>query len=123
MKTYNLFFLVIACVFSGSCFAQSKVVAAVDPNHAKETVSIDVVDTYERIMDKGYKSPDMLRKVGDRHYFGGNLTLAAKWYSELFNATTDLEAVYYFRYGQSLLAIGEVEKGNEMIKIFKSKNL
>ena len=90
----------------------------------KEYVNIDVIDTYERVMDKGFKSVTMMTKVADRHFFEGDLVLAAKWYTELFNATTsELEAVYYYRYGQSLIATGQVEKGNAMMKIFESKSL
>lgn len=87
-------------------------------------VDIDVVGTYERIMDKGYKSVAMITKVADRHFFDGDLVLAAKWYTELFNTTTsELEAVYYYRYAQSLLAVGQIKKGNEMMRIFESKSL
>lgn len=89
----------------------------------KDFVSIDVVGTYERIMDKGYKSFDMLLKVADKHFFEGNLVLAAKWYTELFNTNPDLEAVYYYRFAQSLLATGQIAKGNEMMRIFETKSL
>lgn len=90
----------------------------------KDFANIDVIDTYERVMDKGYKSIVMLTKVADRHFFEGDLVLAAKWYSELFNTTkTELEAVYYYRYGQSLLATGQIQKGNEMMKLFEVKSL
>lgn len=89
----------------------------------KDYVNIDVVGTYERIMDKGYKSVDMIIKVADRHFFEGDLVLAAKWYTELFNNKSDLDAVYYYRYGQSLIAVGQVAKGNEMMKIFETKSL
>lgn len=90
----------------------------------KDFANIDVIDTYERVMDKGYKSVVMLTKVADRHFFEGDLVLAAKWYSELFNTVkTDLEAVYYYRYGQSLIATGQTQKGNEMMKIFEAKSL
>lgn len=97
--------------------------SAVATERKTEYVNIDVVSTYERVMDKGYKSVLMLTKVADRHYFDGDLVLAAKWYTELFNSTTALEAVYYYRYGQSLIATGQKEKGNEMMKIFESKSL
>jgi hypothetical protein len=90
---------------------------------ARPFVTIDVVGTYERVMDKGYRSVDMLTKVADRHFFDGNLILAAKWYSELFENKTDLGAVYYYRYAQSLLGVGETVKGNEMMKIFETKSL
>ena len=88
----------------------------------EKTVKINILSTYERIMQKGYKTQDMLRKVADSRFFEGKLVIAAKWYSELFALATDLETVYYYRYAQSLKSIGEIEKANEMIKIFKSKD-
>lgn len=98
--------------------------AAPTASVGKDHVSIDVVSTYERIMDKGYKSVDMLIKVADRHFFEGDMVLAAKWYTELFNNNTDnLEAVYYYRYAQSLISVGQKEKGNAMMKIFETKSL
>jgi hypothetical protein len=89
----------------------------------RDYVNIDVIDTYERIMDKGYKSVAMIIKVADRHFFDGDLVLAAKWYNELFSNTKDLEAVYYYRYAESLKAVNQLEKANEMMKIFETKSL
>ncbi len=89
----------------------------------KDFINIDVVGTYERIMDKGYKSVVMLTKVADRNFFEGDMESAAKWYGELFAITKDLEPVYYYRYGQSLVSIGQTQKGNELIKIFKARTL
>jgi hypothetical protein len=86
-------------------------------------VKIDVLGTYERIMDKGYKTVDMIIKVGNGHFFAGDLVLAAKWYDELFAIKTDLEAVYYYRYAQSLKAVKQFEKAKEMMKIFETKSL
>lgn len=86
-------------------------------------VKIDIMSTYERVMDKGYKSVDMLKKVSDSHYFNGDLELSAKWYGELFSTTSDLDAVYYYRYAQSLMAVNQTDKANEMMKLFESKSL
>lgn len=90
----------------------------------RDRVNIDVIGTYERVVDKGYKSVVMITKVADRHFFEGDLVLAAKWYNELFEANpTDLQAIYYYRYAESLKAVGQTTKSNEMMKIFESKNL
>ncbi|MGV3696480.1 hypothetical protein [Flavobacterium sp.] len=89
----------------------------------RQFVDIDVVDTYQRVINKGYKSIPMITKVADRHFFDGDLELAAKWYGELFAAKSDLEAVYYFRYAQALKAVNQPEKAAEMMKIFESKSL
>ena len=88
-----------------------------------KNVKIDVLATYERIMEKGYKNVDMITKVGNSHFFAGDLVLAAKWYDELFAIKTDLEAVYYYRYAQSLKAVKQFEKANAMMKIFETKSL
>lgn len=89
----------------------------------KEFVTIDVGGTFERILEKGYQSVDMLKKVGDRRFFGGDLKISAKWYSQLFAMTKDLDSVYYYRFAQSLKSIGELEKASEMMKLFESKSL
>ncbi|MDI1317004.1 hypothetical protein [Flavobacterium sp.] len=88
-----------------------------------KNVKIDILATYERIMDKGYKNVDMITKVGNSHFFAGDLVLAAKWYAELFAVKTDLEPVYYYRYAQSLKAVKQFEKANAMMKIFETMSL
>ena len=86
-------------------------------------VTVNMVDTYEKVIDKGYKSIDMLKKVADRFYFEGNLSAAAGYYTQLFEEAKDLEVIYYYRYAQSLKAINENEKANTLMKRFKSETL
>lgn len=86
-----------------------------------KSLSIDVVKTYAKVLDKGYKSVEMLTKVGDRAYFDGDLAIAAKCYSELFSMTKNLDPVYYYRYAQSLKAINQIDKADEMMKLFENK--
>lgn len=84
-------------------------------------ITVDVVNTYAKVLDKGYKSIDMLTKVADRAYFDGDLVNAAKYYSELFSMSEKLESMYYYRYAQALKGIGQMDKADEMIKLFESK--
>lgn len=86
-------------------------------------ITVNMVDTYEKVIDKGYKSVDMLKKVADRFYFEGNLTAAAGYYTQLFDQAKDLDVIYYYRYAQSLKAINENEKANTLMKRFKSETL
>lgn len=37
---------------------------------------IDAIKTYERIYEKGFKSPDMLLKIGNAYYFNAELEKA-----------------------------------------------
>jgi hypothetical protein len=87
----------------------------------KTSIKINILNTYERVLNKGYKSVEMLKKVADRSFFDDDLIMAAEWYCQLFEITTDLEPVYYYRYAKSLMAINQMEKANEMMKLFENK--
>lgn len=86
-----------------------------------KTVYIDLLQTYERVLEKGYVSIDMLKRVANGRYFDGDFAISAKWYTKLFAMTTDFEPVYYFRYGKSLEAVGQKDKAREMYAIYEAK--
>ncbi|MBS7255078.1 tetratricopeptide repeat protein [Flavobacterium branchiicola] len=97
----------------------------VEVAHVKEApkyIDIDISRTYEKVLDKGYKSPDMLRKVADKSYFDGDMDEAAKYYGELLNMTPNMESIYYYRYAEALKATNQTDKANEMMVLFESKN-
>jgi len=82
---------------------------------------IDVLKTYERVAEKGYKSVDLFQKLGNSYYSFSELEKAAKWYGELFAMTSDLEPEYYNQYAQSLIFIGQNVKANEVLEKLKQK--
>lgn len=82
---------------------------------------IKVVNTYERLAEKGYKSEDLFQKLGNSYYFNGELDKAAKWYGELFTMNQEQESEYCYRYAQSLKSIGQNDKANEMLEVFHKK--
>lgn len=92
------------------------------PLEKKKYVNVDILGTYERVLDKGYKSLDMFKRVADKRFFSGDLIVAVKWYSELFAMTTDLDPVYFYRYAESLKSVGLVAKAIEMMTIFEDKS-
>lgn len=98
---------------------QLKVIENLNPNNGVEY--IDIIKTYERVYKKGYKSIEILKRLGDAYYFEEKLEKAAKLYEELFAMTTDLDAEYYFRYAYSLKFINKKDKSNAMMKIFIQK--
>lgn len=85
------------------------------------SVRIDLVNTYERVLEKGYESADLIKKVADARFFDGDLEIAEKWYTKLFKLTTNLEDVYFYRYAQSLKSVNQFEKAKEMMAIFESR--
>ncbi|MES2241010.1 MAG: OmpA family protein [Bacteroidota bacterium] len=83
---------------------------------------IDAIKTYERMFERGYKSPDMLLKLANAYYFSGDLENAAKYYKELFASETVFTPECYYRYAQSLKSIKEYAKADEMMAKFNKEN-
>jgi tetratricopeptide (TPR) repeat protein len=81
-------------------------------------IYVYMIKIYERVAEKGYKSVDLFQQLGNAYYYNAEMTKAAKWYGKLFAMTQDLAPEYYYRYGHSLKAIGEIDKANEMLKKF-----
>lgn len=123
MKNYLVVYMIMISIFSCAIYSQNEKKVIV-PNKNKTNYSdIDPLKTYERVIEKGYKSADMLKKIGNAYYFNEELDKAAKCYQELFsmNTITDLEPEYYFRYARSLKSINKNDEANEMMKIFNQK--
>jgi outer membrane protein OmpA-like peptidoglycan-associated protein/tetratricopeptide (TPR) repeat protein len=83
---------------------------------------VDAIKTYERLFDKGYKTPETLQKLGNAYYFKADLEKAAKYYGELFALTENVEPEYYYRYAQSLKAVKDYTKADQMLEKFNQKN-
>ncbi|MCC9065868.1 OmpA family protein [Flavobacterium piscisymbiosum] len=119
MKNYILLCLIIIC-FSSESYAQDSKVAAGDKKYDNYAY-IDAIKTYERVAEKGYKSEDMFRKLGNSYYFNSDFDGAAKWYGELFAMNTAVEPEYYYRYAQSLKSTGQIDKANKILGEFNAK--
>jgi len=117
----RIIYLVVACIASMSMSGQKLKEAKAEQQYDKFAY-VDAIKTYERIFAKGYKSQEMLQKLGDSYYFKADLDNAAKWYSELFAFTQDVEPEYYYRYAQSLKAIKDYKKADEMLVKFNQKS-
>ena len=119
MKKYILLCLIIIC-FSFDSYAQNSKTAAGDKKYDSYAY-IDAIKTYERVAEKGYKSEDMFKKLGNSYYFNSDFDGAAKWYGELFAMNTSVEPEYYYRYAQSLKSTGQIDKANKILSEFNAK--
>lgn len=117
----KIIYLVLLAFTTATIYSQSGKVKKAEKEYDKYAY-IDAIKTYERIYEKGYKSPDMLQGLGNAYYFNGELEKSAKWYGELFAMTEDLEPEYFYRYSQSLRAIKEYEKADAMMVKFNAKS-
>jgi outer membrane protein OmpA-like peptidoglycan-associated protein len=96
-------------------------VAAADKKYDRFSY-IDAIATYERVAEKGYKDEKMFQKLGNAYYFNAELKKAAKWYVELFAMNQEQEPEYYYRYSQTLKAIGEYDKADKMLEQFTKRS-
>ncbi len=97
-------------------------VTVIAPSQEQKYLTVDLTDTYMKVVDRGYTSVEMLKKVADKHYFNGEMNEAVKYYGQLLEVSPDLEASYYYRYAQSLKETGQKDKAAEMMVLFESKN-
>lgn len=118
MKNYTLLCLIILSVFYG--YSQESKVKSGDKKY-DDYAYIDAIKTYERVADKGYKSEDLFKKLGNSYYFNSKFESASKWYGELFALNPIPEAEYYYRYAQSLKSAGQTDKANAILNEFSIK--
>jgi outer membrane protein OmpA-like peptidoglycan-associated protein len=120
MKNYTFLYFILVIVFSFEGYSQQSKIASADKKY-NSYAYIDAIKTYERVAEKGYKSEDMFKKLGNSYYFNSDFDGAAKWYGELFAMNTNVEPEYYYRYAQSLKSTGQAEKGNKILQEFNAK--
>lgn len=84
---------------------------------------INAIFTYEKVVQRGYKTYDMVRHLGNAYYFNAQYPEAAKWYAEMFAMQATVEdPEYYLRYSISLKAIEDYDKANEYLeKYYKAR--
>jgi outer membrane protein OmpA-like peptidoglycan-associated protein/tetratricopeptide (TPR) repeat protein len=116
-KIIGIIFLII----SFNVYSQQSKIAKADKEYDKFAY-VDAIKTYESVFKSGYKSIDLLQKLGNSYYFKADLKKAAKWYFELFKLTKDLGPEYYYRYGQSLKGIEDYKKADEILSVFNEKS-
>ncbi|WP_369013968.1 OmpA family protein [Flavobacterium anhuiense] len=117
MKKYIFIGLIFLNVFCA--YTQEKKLKSADKNY-DQYAYVDAIKTYERLADKGYKSEDLFKKLGDSYYFNSDYSNAAKWYNELFALNSSPGAEYTYRYAQSLKSSGETFKADKILTEFNS---
>ena len=71
------------------------------------------IDIYKRILDKGYTSADLLKKLGNSYYFNADYDDAAKIYKRLAaEYPSEMAPEYYFRYAQTLKSLGDYKNAD-----------
>ncbi|WP_445452390.1 OmpA family protein [Flavobacterium sp. 25HG05S-40] len=118
-KIIYLVLITLTCV---SSYSQASKKEVKGNKEYDKLAYIDAIKTYERIYAKGYKSPDMLLKIGNAYYFNAELEKANKWFDELYATNPDQDAEFYYRFAQTLRATKDYTKSDTMMAKFGEKS-
>lgn len=78
---------------------------------------IDARDIYLQVVDDGYASAEIFKKLGDTYYWNSDYDNAAKWYGRLVDQfSTQTDAPYYLRAAQSFKSIGKYDESDKLME-------
>ncbi len=116
-KRILLFGLLVTSMIASS-FAQERLVTK--GNDRYQTYSFSpAIDIYQRVLDKGYETQDLLQKLGNAYYFTSDYEKAAEIYKQLTEKyDKEVGPAYYFRYSQSLRSLGDYQNADTLMDKF-----
>ncbi|NAY92565.1 OmpA family protein [Muricauda sp. JGD-17] len=98
---------------------QAKVKEKADERYKEYSFS-PAIDIYKKVLDKGYVSSDLLKKLGNSYYFNARYEDAAAIYKKLMESYDgEIEPEYLFRYAQSLKTLEQYDESTQIMAKFK----
>lgn len=99
---------------------QAKRKAKADQRYEEYSFS-PAIDIYKKVLDKGYVSSDLLKRLGNAYYFNAKYQEAANIYKKLEESYPDEMGVdFIFRYAQSLKSLGNYDEAAQLMEKFKT---
>lgn len=123
-KKVQLLILVLCCTLLGKLMAQDNPQKegrlVVKGNEKYEEYSFSpAIDIYKKVLDKGYVSADLLKKLGNSYYFNAEYKEASETYKKLIDGFAgDAGPEYYFRYAQTLRSLGDYDAAKTLMSKF-----
>ncbi len=110
--------LITVLLFGVKSIAQERLVTKANAKYQDYSFS-PAIDIYKRVLEKGYVSADLLKKLGNSYYFNADYDGAAKTYERLVNEyPSEVGPEYYFRYAQTLKTLGDYDGANTIMVKF-----
>ncbi|HSR61620.1 MAG TPA: OmpA family protein [Robiginitalea sp.] len=76
-------------------------------------------DIYRKVLDRGFESADLFKRLGNAYYFTAEYAEAAKMYGQLIEKyETEAGPDYYFRYAQALRSTGDYAQADAIMERF-----
>ncbi|WP_054852188.1 OmpA family protein [Olleya sp. ITB9] len=109
----SLFFLSINILL-----AQEKKAEKEGNKEFENLAFIEARDSYLKAANNGYKSDELLKKLGDSYYFNADYKNASKWYGQLFYSADSIQPEYMYRYALSLKSDKRYLASDEVMEMF-----
>ncbi len=117
----NIFIIAWVAISSANAFSQKKDILKANKEFDKFAY-IDARDIYLKVVEDGYESAEIFKKLGDTYYYNSDYTNAAKWYDKLVNQfPDDMSPDYYYRAAQSLKSIGKTKESDDLLNSYIAK--
>lgn len=119
MKTLTkITLLVLLFLCTSILFSQNGKIRQADKMF-EEYSFVDARKVYLEVAEKGFESADLFKKIADSYYLNAAYGEAAVWYDKLIvGYPSQVVPEYYFRYAQSLRALKNYDKADEMMTAF-----
>ncbi len=119
MKKVTKIILVLVIFFSAAgLLAQKAQIKKADRAYDQYSY-IDAQEIYLKVVEDGYTSAEIYKKLGNTYYFNSDYKNAAKWYEKLVNEFPDeTEPEYFFRASQSFKSTDNYNKADLLMDKF-----
>lgn len=119
MKINTKIVLILVIFFSAAgLLAQKAQIKKADRAYDQYSY-IDAQEIYLKVVEDGYTSAEIYKKLGNTYYFNSDYRNAAKWYEKLVNEFPDeTEPEYYFRASQSFKSTDNYNKADLLMDKF-----
>lgn len=101
-----------------SILAQDRLVTKANEKYEEYSFS-PAIDIYKKVLDKGFVSADLLKRLGNSYYFNADYQEASEVYERLVNEyESEVSAEDYFRYAQTLRTLGKYDESKAIMAKF-----
>jgi outer membrane protein OmpA-like peptidoglycan-associated protein/tetratricopeptide (TPR) repeat protein len=98
-------------------FSQTALKKLAETSFEKQDYQIAAA-SYERLVQKGDSSVEVLFKLGDAYYYNSNYVKANNWYVKSYAKNKQLTANQFHRFIQTLKSVGNKEESNRVMVAF-----
>lgn len=116
----KLLLITLAFLCAGVTFSQEKKIKKADKEFDRFAY-IDARDIYLKVVEDGYASAQIFKKLGDTYYWNSDYDNASKWYGKLIDTfPSEVEAQYYLRAAQSYKSVNNYERSDKLMETYSA---